>query len=149
MIVNGKSVNLDTDADAPLLYALRNELGLRGSRFGCGEGNCGACAVLINGLDEQSCQVTVRQAANRCITTIEGLIDDAGIPGRVQQALIHHRAGQCGYCLSGIVMRIEAALMVGATRGGIVKRLNGNLCRCGSHVRILRAVDSLLEEQVS
>lgn len=149
MIVNGKSVTLDTGADAPLLYALRNELGLRGSRFGCGEGNCGTCAVLIDGHDEQSCQVTVGQAGNRCITTIEGLIDDAGIPGRVQQALIHHRAGQCGYCLSGIVIRIEAALMVGAAREDIVKRLNRNLCRCGSHVRILRAVDSLLEERVS
>lgn len=144
--VNGAPARVEGDGGAPLLYALRNALGLKGVRFGCGDGACGACTVLIDDVDRHACQVTLGEAAGRRITTVEGLLDPDGAPGAVQQALIDRRAGQCGYCLSGIVMRLEALLRSGeADRARIVGRLSENLCRCGAHVRILRAVDDLLQ----
>ena len=106
--VNGTACTVAGDGEAPVLYALRNDLGLKGVRFGCGDGDCGACAVLIDGEDRLACQTTLAQAAGHAITTVEGLRAPDGAPGAVQQALIERRAGQCGYCLAGIVVRLEA-----------------------------------------
>lgn len=146
-VLNGQDITVLAESDAELLYVLRNDLGLRGTRFGCGEGSCGACAVLVDGKDMQSCELTMSQIVGRRVTTVEGLLDEAGRPGRVQQALIQRRAGQCGYCLSGIVVRIAACLAAGADRAGIVQSLTRNLCRCGAHLRVLRAVDDLLAQE--
>jgi nicotinate dehydrogenase subunit A len=142
--VNEARVSVAVEGSTPLLYVLRNDLNLMGTRFGCGDGDCGACTVLIDGVDAHSCQITVDQAVGRAVTTVEGLVDVDGRPGRVQRALIDHRAGQCGYCLSGIVMRLESGLRQSADRAGLIEMLVGNLCRCGAHARILRAVDDLL-----
>ena len=143
--VNGTACTVAGDGEAPVLYALRNDLGLKGVRFGCGDGDCGACAVLIDGEDRLACQTTLAQAAGHAITTVEGLRAPDGAPGAVQQALIERRAGQCGYCLAGIVVRLEAMWRRGERDAGrLAAGLAGNLCRCGAHVRILRAIDDLL-----
>jgi nicotinate dehydrogenase subunit A len=148
--VNGISQSVEGVGDEPLLHVLRNVLGLRGVRFGCGQGLCGACTVLLDGRDVHACQISVSQAAGHEITTVEGLLDKDGGLGRVQKAIVDHRAGQCGYCLSGIVMRIEAGLREGVPhRAAMVTKLRGNLCRCGAHPRILRAVDQLLADRSS
>ncbi len=145
LTVNGVACLVDADPGQPLVYALRNELDLKGVRFGCGDGDCGACAVLIDAEDRQACQMTLAEAEGKSVTTVEGLVGPDGAPGRVQQALIERRAGQCGYCLSGIVMRLEAMLRRGERdRAKIIEGLAANLCRCGAHARILRAVDDLL-----
>src|SRR5262249_31005871 len=133
------------DGEAPLIYILRNDLQQKGVRFGCGEGLCGACTVLMDGRDVHSCDTTLAQAAGFEVTTVEGLLSPSGAPGRVQAALIARAAGQCGYCLPGMVMRIEAALRApGATKATVRESLDGNLCRCGAHGRILAAVGDLI-----
>lgn len=145
MTVNGAQCRILTDPDTPLCYAIRNELGLRGTRYGCGQGSCGACTVLMDGRDRHSCAVTVREAGGRHVTTVEGLLAADGSLGRVQRALLEQGAGQCGFCLSGIVMRIEAGLrQESPDKAGIVAALEGNLCRCGIQPRVLRALDALL-----
>jgi nicotinate dehydrogenase subunit A len=150
LIVNGSVVELDLDRDTPLLYVLRNDLGLKGTRFGCGEGLCGACTILIDGRAVCACDTPLWAADDRSITTVEGLAEKGQL-GPVQQALLDARAGQCGYCLSGIVMRLEGALRARPRldRDGILNELSRNLCRCGTHPRVIAALDALLAREPS
>jgi nicotinate dehydrogenase subunit A len=136
--VNGARRSVDAHPDAPLLYVLRNHLGLAGTRFGCGSGQCGACFVLIDGRAMASCDTPLSFAANRKITTIEGLEGEHP----VQKALERHQAAQCGYCMSGIVMSAVALLSANKSpsESEIRAALDKNLCRCGSHNRVVRAI---------
>ncbi len=141
--VNGKAVSVALDNEAtPLLNVLRNELGLMGTRFGCGLEQCGCCMVLIDGAPVKSCNREVSTLAGKNVTTIEGL----GTPERphpLQQAFLDEQAGQCGYCLAGILISAKALLEKNPspTRKEIALALDGNICRCGSHNRIMRAVE--------
>jgi aerobic-type carbon monoxide dehydrogenase small subunit (CoxS/CutS family) len=139
--VNGKSVHIDTDGSKPLLSVLRDDLGLRGSHFGCGTEQCGACMVLIDGKPEHSCAREAETVAGRKVTTIEGLGADGALHP-LQQAFLDEQAGQCGYCLSGILISAAALLANNAkpSRAEIVAALDPHLCRCGIHNRVIRAV---------
>jgi nicotinate dehydrogenase subunit A len=142
LIVNGSSVSVTADGDTPLLDILRNHLGLVGTKFGCGQEQCGCCMVLIDGRPEKSCGKPLSTVAGKPITTIEGL----GTPDRphpLQQAFLDQQAGQCGYCLPGILVSAKALLdrNLAPSRAEIAEALDDNICRCGSHVRILRAVE--------
>lgn len=136
--VNGASRKVEARPDTPLLYVLRNELGLTGTRFGCGSGQCGACFVLVDGKPMASCDLPVSFVENRKVTTIEGL----GGRHPVQKALVAEQAAQCGYCMSGIVMSAVALLSQNAkpSEEEVRQSLDRNLCRCGSHNRVVRAV---------
>jgi len=140
--VNGdaKAVDVD-DANEPLLYVLRDTLGLTGAKFGCGLGQCGTCTVLIDGEPVRACVVPVSRAAERKVTTIEGL-GTAEKPHPLQLAFIAEQAAQCGYCVTGMVMTGAALLAKkpNATLQEAKEALAGNLCRCGAHQRVLRAV---------
>ena len=140
--VNGRARTVDSaDPDQPLLYVLRNGLDLTGPKFGCGLGQCGACTVIVEGEAARSCQLPVSAAAGRRITTIEGL-GTPDKPHAVQAAFIAEQAAQCGYCANGMVMT-SAALLERTPRPSLEEvkdALAGNLCRCGTHQRILRAV---------
>lgn len=142
LLVNGTTHDVDAAGDTPLLYVLRNELGLTGPKFGCGLGQCGACTVLIDGVAIRSCTTPLSSAARGPITTVEGL----GTPERphpVQQAFIDEQAAQCGYCINGMIMTTAALIARNKqpTREQIRSTLNANLCRCGTHMRIVRAVE--------
>jgi nicotinate dehydrogenase subunit A len=139
--VNGRPVSVDTDGSKPLLSVLRDDLGLRGSKFGCGTEQCGACMVLIDGKPEHSCAREAATIAGRSIITIEGLSDDAALHP-LQQAFLDEQAGQCGYCLSGILISAAALLANNPkpSRDQIVAALDPHLCRCGIHNRVIRAV---------
>lgn len=143
--VNGRQEQTGAPADTPLLYVLRNDLGLKGTRFGCGAGDCGACMVIVDGRAEKSCQLPVGGLGAASVETIESLLADAadGTPSSpVIRALIARQAGQCGYCLSGIAMSVTAMLRSRPQLqpAEIGTALDGNLCRCGAHARILAAV---------
>ena len=141
LTINGRTVEIDVHPTTPLLDVLRNSLGLTGTRFGCGEELCGACMVLIDGTPEYSCSRDIGTVAARAVVTIEGLgTPDA--PHPVQQAILDEQAGQCGYCLSGMMIAASALLKSNPspTRDQIVEALDRHLCRCGSHLRIIRAV---------
>ena len=142
LIVNGSSVSVVADGETPLLDALRNHLGLKGTKFGCGLEQCGCCMVLIDGKAEKSCGKSLATVAGKAIVTIEGM----GTPDRphpLQQAFLDEQAGQCGYCLPGILISAKALLdrNPSPSRAQIAEALDDNICRCGSHVRILRAVE--------
>ena len=140
--VNGKNVAVASDdPEMPLLYALRDDLGLHGPRFGCGLGQCGACTVLVDSEPVFSCITPILVVQERSIRTLEGL-GTAERPGAVQQAFIDEQSAQCGYCIPGMIVRAQALLEKNPepTDEEIRKALNGNLCRCGTHMRILRAV---------
>jgi nicotinate dehydrogenase subunit A len=140
--VNGSLHAMDADdLGMPLLYALRNDVGLHGPKFGCGLGQCGACTVLIDGQAVRSCQVTIRAAQNRNITTLEGLGSPENLHP-VQAAFVAEQAAQCGYCTNGMIMSAAALLAKTPkpTEAQVRTALAGNLCRCGSHIRVLRAV---------
>ena len=139
--VNGSTREVEADPETPLLYVLRNELKLKGARYGCGEGLCGACMVIVDGKAVQSCDVPVGAMAGKSITTIEG-IGTPEKPHVLQRAFIAHQAAQCGYCVSGIIMSAKALLdsKPHAADDELREALAGNLCRCGTHTRILRAV---------
>jgi nicotinate dehydrogenase subunit A len=128
-------------ADTPLLHILRNDLGLNGPKYGCGLGECGSCTVLIDGVPARSCVIPFPAVAGRAVTTLEGL-GTAGDPHPVQRAFIAEQAAQCGYCLNGMIMTAKALLDRNPrpTDDEIRRELSGNLCRCGTHVEILRAV---------
>jgi nicotinate dehydrogenase subunit A len=136
--VNGARHDVAAAPDTPLLYVLRNYLGLMGTRFGCGSGQCGACFVIVDGRAMASCDMPLSFAVNTKITTIEGL--DGEHP--VQKALERHQAAQCGYCMSGIVMSAVALLanQESPSEETIRAALDNNLCRCGSHNRVVRAI---------
>jgi nicotinate dehydrogenase subunit A len=134
------SVTVD-DADVPLLYVLRNELGLHGPRFGCGLGQCGACTVHIDGVAVRSCITPLSSVADRKVVTLEGLGTDEH-PHPLQQAFVDEQAVQCGYCINGMIMQ-SADLLTQTpkpTEQQIKAGLANNLCRCGTHLRIVRAV---------
>jgi nicotinate dehydrogenase subunit A len=139
--VNGKANGVEADADMPLLYALRNDLQLNGPKFGCGLGQCGACTVIVDGNPVRSCLMPMSAVANRAITTIEGLGNTKKMH-KIQQAFVDEQAVQCGYCINGMVMTTKALLdkTPKPTETQIKEALAGNLCRCGTHIRILRAV---------
>jgi aerobic-type carbon monoxide dehydrogenase small subunit (CoxS/CutS family) len=139
--VNGREHSITTDPDRPLLEVLREELGLHGTRFGCGEGECGACGVLIDGKRIFSCQTPVSDVAGKSITTIEGLSDEQN-PHPIQQAFLDECAYQCGYCVSGMIMAAAALLKEkpSPTDEEIRAGMNGNLCRCCGYARITNAV---------
>jgi len=140
--LNGRTVSADSwDAAQPLLYVLRGAMGLHGPKFGCGLGQCGACTVLMDGKAVRSCTTPVSRAAGHAITTIEGL-GTREKPDRVQAAFIAEQAAQCGYCTSGMIMTAAAFLSQTPkpTLDQVKQGLAGNLCRCGTHTRILRAV---------
>ena len=140
--VNGKSTTIDADdAQMPLLYALRDNLGLHGPRFGCGLAQCGACTVHVDGNAVRSCRMPVGAAAGKKVVTLEGL----GTPGKphpLQAAFIEEQAVQCGYCINGMIMQAAALLETNKKPSDdqIKAALAGNLCRCGTHLRIVRAV---------
>jgi nicotinate dehydrogenase subunit A len=139
--VNGRDHEVAAEPKTPLLYVLRNDLGLKGTRFGCGSGQCGACMVVMEGTAVPSCDTPLWSAAGRDITTIEGL-GTLDKPHPLQQAFLDEQAAQCGYCVNGIVMSAAALLQKkpNPTEVEIVAALDRNLCRCGTHVRILRAI---------
>ena len=139
--VNGIEREVRAEPSTPLLYILRNDLGLKGTRFGCGEGHCGACTVLLDGKPMQSCDTPLWSAAGHEITTVEGLSRD-GAPHPIQQAFLDEQAAQCGYCINGIMMSAAALLERNPdpSEAEIAAALDRNLCRCGTHVRILRAI---------
>ncbi len=140
--VNGHNEELElADPSTPLLYVLRNDLGLHGPRFGCGLGQCGACMVHIDGEPTFSCLLPVQAVAGRVITTLEGLMED-GKPNKLQQAFIDEDAAQCGYCISGMVMQAQALLNSNPHPSDteIREHMEPNLCRCGTHVAIMRAI---------
>jgi aerobic-type carbon monoxide dehydrogenase small subunit (CoxS/CutS family) len=139
--VNGKRYPIQSDPDTSLLYALREELGLTGSKYGCGEGQCGACTVLVGGTPRRSCLLPVSEAAGKSITTIEGL-EKNGALHPVQEAFLDAGAFQCAYCTSGMIMSSVALLQKNPnpTLADIVQFLQGNICRCGAHPRIVLAI---------
>jgi nicotinate dehydrogenase subunit A len=139
--VNGGLHNIDADPATPLLYVLREDLGLNGAKFGCGLGQCGACTVLLDGKPVLSCLVPLAALGDRPVRTIESL-GTAERPGPVQAAFIELQAAQCGYCIAGMVMRAQALLERNPTPGEaeIRVQMQPNLCRCGTHMRILAAV---------
>ena len=136
--VNGEQRSVEAAPDTPLLYVLRNDLGLAGTRFGCGSGQCGACFVLVDGRAMASCDLPISFVEGKKVTTIEGL--NGSHP--VQKALERHQAAQCGYCMSGIVMSAVALLAneKSPSEERIRTALDKNLCRCGSHNRVVRAI---------
>jgi len=141
LTVNGRAHAVDAEPDTPLLYVLRNELGLNGAKFGCGLGQCGACTVIVDGAAVFSCLMPIALLPGRQVMTIEGLGTEAA-PGRVQRAFIAEQAAQCGYCIAGMVMRTQALLArtPDPSAQQIRDGLNPNLCRCGTHMRIIAAV---------
>jgi nicotinate dehydrogenase subunit A len=139
--VNGKSHALDVEPDTPLLYVLRDDLGLHGPKFGCGLAQCGACTVILDGKAMRACVVPVAKATGRQVTTLEGLGSTAR-PHPIQEAFIEEQAAQCGYCVNGMIMTAKALLDTDPNPSDRAIRLAlaDNLCRCGTHQRILRAV---------
>ena len=146
LTVNGRAVKVTAEADTPLLWAVREQLGLTGTKFGCGAGLCGACTVHVDGVAVRSCQTSAASAAGKKVTTIEGL----GANGlhALQKAWIAEETPQCGFCQSGQIMK--AAELLAKTpkpnRNQIVEHMDGNLCRCGSYPRIVRAIERAAKE---
>jgi nicotinate dehydrogenase subunit A len=142
LTVNGATVRVNADPDTPLLDVLRNHLGLVGSKFGCGLEQCGCCMVLVDGSPEKSCGKAVSTVVGKQILTIEGM-GTPEQPHPLQTAFLDEQAGQCGYCLPGILVTAKALLDRNTTpsRAEIAAALDDNICRCGSHLRILRAVE--------
>jgi nicotinate dehydrogenase subunit A len=139
--VNGVAQTVSSPTDTPLLYVLRDELGLSGPRFGCGLSQCGACTVLVNGRAVRSCVYQLSRVGDQPVTTLEG-IGTPEAPHPLQTAWLQEQAGECAYCMNGMIM-VSAALLSqnpNPSEAEIKQALNGNLCRCGSHTRIVAAV---------
>jgi isoquinoline 1-oxidoreductase subunit alpha len=145
-VVNGREVNSDQPADTPLLWVIREELGLTGTKFGCGIAQCGACTVHINGNPVRSCSTPVSAAAGKKVTTIEGLAPNGDHP--LQKAWVQEQVPQCGYCQSGQIMQAAALLAKNKSpsQQQIVQHMNGNICRCGTYNRIVRAIQRASKE---
>lgn len=143
LTVNGKRRSVEADGDTPLLWVIRDLLGLTGTKYGCGIGACGACTVLEGSRAIRSCQITLEDAAGRSFTTIEALSDDASHP--VQRAWIDHDVSQCGYCQAGMILEVAALLEREAKPSSdeLYRALSSHVCRCGSHPRIRNAIESL------
>jgi nicotinate dehydrogenase subunit A len=148
--VNGKAQTVPAEPETPLLYVLRNDLMLNGAKFGCGLAQCGACTVIVDGAAVRSCVTPVGDVAGRKVTTLEGL-GTAEHPHPLQKAFIEMQAAQCGYCINGMVMTAKAFLDATphASEQQIRQALARNLCRCGTHVRILKAISKAAKEMAS
>ena len=146
LTINGAERTLDVDPDTPLLWVLRDELRLTGTKFGCGIAQCGACTVHVDGAPVRSCVTWLEDVEGRAVTTIEGLSPDGGHP--LQKAWIAEQVPQCGYCQSGQIM--QASALLGRTplptREQIIEHMDGNICRCGTYVRILAAIQRAARE---
>ena len=140
-LLNGEPVSLNTDDQRMLLWVLRGDLGQTGTKYGCGEGVCGACTVAVDGKAARSCQTSLADVAGKKVVTIEGL-EQKGKLHPLQQAFIDHGAFQCGYCTSGMLMNAYSLLQSNPhpSREAIVQEMDGNLCRCGAHQRIIAAI---------
>jgi nicotinate dehydrogenase subunit A len=141
LTINGKNLAVDEEPTAILLDVLRNRLGLVGARFGCGEGHCGACAVLVDGEDKASCMLEVGNLKGKKVETLEGIGSEEK-PHPLQSTILELQAGQCGYCLSGMIVGAKGLLNRNPhpSRREVVEALNGHLCRCGIQLRIIEAV---------
>lgn len=145
--LNGKPVRLSADGQRPLLWILRTDLAMRGTKYGCGEGLCGACTVLVNGEAVLSCQIPVKDVAEAKVTTIEGLARNGNLHP-IQQAFVQHDALQCGFCTPGMILKARSFLAENPdpTKDEIITAMDDNLCRCGSHVRIIQAIQTAAQE---
>jgi aerobic-type carbon monoxide dehydrogenase small subunit (CoxS/CutS family) len=145
--LNGRPTTLSADADRPLLWALRGELGLTGAKYGCGIGSCGACTVLVAGKAVRACRTALRSVADADVVTIEGLGEAGGLTA-LQQAFVEHGALQCGYCTPGMLLGAHALLLEHhhPSRAEIAAALESHLCRCGAHQRILDAVEDVARQ---
>jgi aerobic-type carbon monoxide dehydrogenase small subunit (CoxS/CutS family) len=145
--LNGKATTLAVDTDRTLLWVLRTDLGLTGTKYGCGEGICGACTVLLDGNAVRSCQTTVKEIDRKSLVTIEGLALGTDLHP-LQKAFMEHDALQCGYCTSGMIMNAASMLAKSPspTRAQIIEGMENNLCRCGAHKRIIEAVETASRE---
>src|SRR5262249_45524991 len=141
--INGASVNVDADADTPLLWVIREHLKLTGTKFGCGAGLCGACTVHLDGRAVRSCQTQLSEVVNRKVTTIEGLSPDSSHP--LQKGWLALQVPKCGYCQSGQIMQAAELLATNPkpTREQIVAHMDGNICRCGTYPQIIAAIQSV------
>jgi len=141
--LNGKSVTLNTDSERSLLWVLRTDYGLTGAKYGCGEGHCGSCTVLVDNEAQRSCQLTLADVNGASVITIEGLANKGSLHP-VQQAFIDEEALQCGYCTPGMILTAVALLHKNPTPSeeAILDEMDGNLCRCGSYKRIVQAINS-------
>jgi isoquinoline 1-oxidoreductase subunit alpha len=141
--INGKAVSVEAEPDTPLLWVVREQLKLTGTKFGCGIAQCGACTMHINGEPTRSCSVQISDVAGKVVTTIEGLSPDGSHP--LQKAWVAEQVPQCGYCQSGQIMQAAALLAKNPkpTRGQIVAHMDGNICRCGTYSRIIAAIQSV------
>ena len=146
--LNGKRARLETEPNRSLLWVLRGDMALTGTKYGCGEGLCGACAILVNGRAERACILTIGDVSGKTITTIEGLAAGEKLHP-VQQAFMDHDALQCGYCTPGMIMTAVGLLAENsqASEAEIIAGLDDNLCRCGAHKRILEAVQSAVRNE--
>ena len=144
--LNNRQVSLDADPGTPLLWAIRDHVGLTGTKYGCGAGLCGACTIHVDGVAQRSCQLDVGSVAGKTVVTIEGLSPNGQHP--LQKAWITEQVPQCGYCQSGQIM--QAATLIAAnkkpTREQIVAHMDGNICRCGTYPRIVRAIERAVRE---
>ena len=149
LTVNGRRVTVTAPEDTPLLWVIREDLKLTGTKFGCGVGQCGACTVHLDGKPTQSCLYPIRDVAGKSVTTIEGLSPDSSHP--LQKAWIAEQVPQCGYCQSGQIMRAAGLLKETPqpTREQIVEYMSPNICRCGTYVRIARAIERASREVVA
>ena len=143
--LNGRPASLTADDERPLLWVLRTDFALTGPKYGCGEGICGACAVIINGEAVRSCRTPLKAVAGATVTTIEGLAGKDGGLHPLQQAFIDHDAFQCGYCTPGMIIDAHGLLLETPhpDRAAIVERMDHNLCRCGAHRRIVDAIEAV------
>jgi len=145
--LNGRAVSIATDGQRPLLWVLRTDLGLTGTKYGCGKALCGACTVLVNNIAVRSCVFPVKNVSGKEVLTVEGLARNGKLHP-LQQAFIEHDALQCGFCTPGMILDAYSLLLKNPrpTREQIIEGMDGNLCRCGAHNRIIRAVQSAAEK---
>ena len=145
--LNGKRVRVETEDERMLLWVLRTDLSLTGTKYGCGEGLCGACTVVINGKAVRSCQTPLKEVGGKEVLTIEGLAKNGKLHP-LQKAFVDHSAFQCGFCTSGMILNAYALLKEKRTpsEADILNGMNDNLCRCGSHVRIVKAIQTASKE---
>jgi aerobic-type carbon monoxide dehydrogenase small subunit (CoxS/CutS family) len=147
LTLNGKPISLMVDSNRLLLWVLRTDLGLTGTKYGCGESYCGACTVLVNNEAMRSCQLTMQDVLNKKVVTIEGLAKNGDLHP-LQKAFMEHDALQCGYCTPGMIMNAYALLLKNPrpSEAQIIAAMDENLCRCGAHTRIIKAIQTAAKE---